>query len=201
MSVNENDVLKDEKDEVEKDENERINDIFEQVDIDLTKKQNSIVCKDEKIKHKFLKKLLIFGSVFIIGLLIIAFFITKYSVTEFKKNYPEIRATFFDAYESIQQTYQNTPDEELTVKEYYEKQIFSLVPKDDLDKRINGMEKLASAKNIYENRGVSGEKILTDTEKAEYDRLQKEYNDYVNSGGNPDEKYINVKDTIAKANN
>ena len=201
MSVNENDVLKDEKDEVEKDENERINDIFEQVDIDLTKKQNSIVCKDEKIKHKFLKNLLIFGSVFIIGLLIIAFFITKYSVTEFKKNYPEIRATFFDAYESIQQTYQNTPDEELTVKEYYEKQIFSLVPKDDLDKRINGMEKLASAKNIYENRGVSGEKILTDTEKAEYDRLQKEYNDYVNSGGNPDEKYINVKDTIAKANN
>ena len=201
MSFNENDVLKDEKDEVEKDENERINDIFEQVDIDLTKKQNSIVCKDEKIKHKFLKKLLIFGSVFIIGLLIIAFFITKYSVTEFKKNYPEIRATFFDAYESIQQTYQNTPDEELTVKEYYEKQIFSLVPKDDLDKRINGMEKLASAKNIYENRGVSGEKILTDTEKAEYDRLQKEYNDYVNSGGNPDEKYINVKDTIAKANN
>lgn len=201
MSVNENDVLKDEKDEVEKDENERINDIFEQVDIDLTKKQNSIVCKDEKIKHKFLKKMLIFGSVFIIGLLIIAFFITKYSVTEFKKNYPEIRATFFDAYESIQQTYQNTPDEELTVKEYYEKQIFSLVPKDDLDKRIDGMEKLASAKNIYENRGVSGEKILTDTEKAEYDRLQKEYNDYVNSGGNPDEKYINVKDTIAKANN
>ena len=201
MSVNENDILKDEKDEVEKDENERINDIFEQVDIDLTKKQNSIVCKDEKIKHKFLKKLLIFGSVFIIGLLIIAFFITKYSVTEFKKNYPEIRATFFDAYESIQQTYQNTPDEELTVKEYYEKRIFSLVSKDDLDKRIDGMEKLASAKNIYENRGVSGEKILTDTEKAEYDRLQKEYNDYVNSGGNPDEKYINVKDTISKANN
>lgn len=201
MSVNENDVLKDEKDEVEKDENERINDIFEQVDIDLTKKQNSIVCKDEKIKYKFLKKLLIFGSVFIIGLLIIAFFITKYSVTEFKKNYPELRATFFDAYESIQQTYQNTPDEELTVKEYYEKRIFSLVSKDDLDKRIDGMEKLASAKNIYENRGVSGEKILTDTEKAEYDRLQKEYNDYVNSGGNPDEKYINVKDTIAKANN
>ena len=165
-----------------------IDDIFEQADKEMHEQREAVQYKEKKRKHRFLK--IFISSVAILAAIV--FVIAYLGFNEIKKMYPEMRASFIEEYEFVQGEIFQKNDNDLTVKEYYTKQIILLIPKGELENRITEVDDLVEVKSIFTIKGENGSSILTDSEREQYNKLQKEFNDYVKNGGDPEQKYIDA---------
>lgn len=169
--------------------NNCIDDIFEQADKEMREQREAVQYKEKKRKHRFLK--IFIPSVVILAAIV--FTIVYLGFNELKSMYPEMRAHFIEEYNVLQNEIYQKSDEDLSVREYYTKQIILLIPRGELEKRITKVDDLVEVKSIFAIKNDDGSNsILTKSEQEKYDKLQKEFNDYVNNGGDPEQKYVDA---------
>lgn len=173
-----------------KNTNSEIDDIFNQAD--QTMQQQKQKTQFQKKEHKKLKKFLLkSGLVFllIVSLILVALWV---GVIEFKDGYSMVRDDILTEYQRLQGLLAYKENDDLTVEEYFLKETMLLLTYDELDERFVKTDNLTSAKHIFELKETGENSLMTNEEQEQYDKLQKQYDEYIKSGGDPKQKYVDA---------
>lgn len=170
-------------------EDDSIDIIFQQADEQMRRRLESMqVVEKQRRKHRFLRPVVIlFLMIIVLGVTICAI-----TIQSIKTSYPQIKQNFITEYSNFQVQCEKLSNDELTVQQYYEKQLFLLLPRDQLDRRINSMEDLTNVQNFLSSRNPGVMNFLTPEEIARFETMQREYDQYIKEGGDPNQRYIDA---------
>ena len=170
--------------------NSEIDDIFNQAD--QTMQQQKQKTQFKKKEFKKLKKFLFkSGLVFllIVSLILVAFWV---GIIEFKDGYSMVRDDVLTEYQRLHGLLAYKENDDLTVEEYFLKETMLILSYDELDERFVRTENLDNAKHIFELKETGENALMTRDEQAQYDKLQKQYDEYIKNGGDPKQKYVDA---------
>lgn len=122
--------------------------------------------------------------VFVVGIAILGAQIAK-------REYPQMKENFLIQVGTIQEQLRSTDDEELTVDEYYQKQLLLLLTKEDLENAINSLEDMADISQILALSESANLTLIPEEKIDEYNRIQAEYQAAISHNDN-DDKTENV---------
>ena len=115
-----------------------INDIFENADNEMIKMENAMLVKEKKKKRMNpLKATLLLALIFtIIFIFIVGFLFVKETTNSYSAFKESIKDSITEQIDNVLEK----EDSELTTDEYYQKQIFSLIPEGEIEKTIDNLD-------------------------------------------------------------
>jgi hypothetical protein len=122
----------------------------------------------------------------------IGYAVLAYALNFLEGMYPSLKETFLRGYASAQEQLNAIPDDQITVDEYYTRELVNIVSADDLNERIGELKDLVNFKLVYQMNQSDAGNLLTTEEQAKYSALNKEYNIYISNGGDGSQKYVDA---------
>lgn len=167
-----------------------IDDIFNQADQEMQQQRQKT--QYQKQEHKKLKRFCFkCGLVFLTFIALIGLGLWV-GVIEIKDGYSIVRDEVLIEYRQTQELLLSKDNNELTVEEYFLKETMLLLSYDKLEERFVKPDDLINVKHIFHLKETGENSLMTKDEQARYNELQKQYDKYVQSGGDLKQKYVDA---------
>lgn len=122
-------------------------------------------------RHPILKTILqiIFWIAVVVGAII------WLMIESFKTAYPQIKDSILNEIDEIQAELSQVDDSELSIDEYYQKQMLLLITSDDVDAMLSDFEDIEQIIAIIQNNGEINVELLPEDKREKYQQLVEEY--------------------------
>jgi small basic protein len=151
-----------------------VDEIFANADSIMENMQQETYVKANKKKRKigFVKKTII--SLIIVAVILVVLLIVI-GVKSLSAAIPSMKEAIFEQFSTTRESLLKINDDNLTVDEYYQKQVFLLISPEDAENTINNLSVWELFSSMMSGTGTIDIDLIPEDKKEEYEQIIKEY--------------------------
>ena len=152
---------------------QEIDNIFSNADMEMEnlEKKYLVKKKDRNILKSLKRTLIIVGIAIVVGFIILGISLV-YAV---KSQLPKIKSSIVEQVAEARNELIKKEDEELTLEEYYQKQVFLLITPEDMASVLDEFTSKDMLKTLFTSEGTIDIDLIPEDKRDEYNKLMEEY--------------------------